>query len=112
MDSKRECQHFYNLKKHRPLIASFSRQKTSERIINEFIFQNTGSIRKHGNDEVQKLITKHNIQKLRKISTASIVLRKFGGGEYKIKNIDRFPIHSFCILVYLKTTKQNSPTKP
>ncbi|MDV3507114.1 hypothetical protein CMU89_07690 [Elizabethkingia anophelis] len=46
------------------LIASFSRQKTSERIINEFIFQNTGSIRKHGNDEVQKLITKHNIQQV------------------------------------------------
>nr|WP_199162299.1 hypothetical protein [Elizabethkingia sp. ASV34] len=34
------------------------------RIINEFIFQNTGSIRKHGNDEVQKLITKHNIQQV------------------------------------------------
>lgn len=46
------------------LIASFSRQKTSERIINEFIFQNTGSIRKHGNDEIQKLITKHNIQQV------------------------------------------------
>ncbi|MET7035442.1 hypothetical protein [Elizabethkingia miricola] len=46
------------------LIASLSRQKTSERIINEFIFQNTGSIRKHGNDEVPKLITKHNIQQV------------------------------------------------
>ncbi len=46
------------------LIASFSRQKTSERIIDEFIFQNTGSIRKHGNDKVQKLITKHNIQQV------------------------------------------------
>jgi len=44
------------------LVASFSRQKTSEKIIDEFIFQNTGSIRKHGNDEIQKLITKHNIQ--------------------------------------------------
>ena len=61
------------------LITSFSRQKTSEKIINEFIFQNTGSIRKHGNDEIQKLITKHNIQQVEQNkSTASIVLRKFG----------------------------------
>ncbi|OBS14046.1 hypothetical protein ATE49_01445 [Elizabethkingia miricola] len=48
------------------LIASFSRQKTSERIINEFIFQNTGSIRKHGNAEIQKLIAKYNIQQIEK----------------------------------------------
>ncbi|KUG10287.1 hypothetical protein BEI02_15875 [Elizabethkingia sp. HvH-WGS333] len=78
------------------LIASFSRQKTSERIIDEFIFQNTGSIRKHGNDEVQKLITKHNIQKLRKISTASIVLRKFGGStKLKISTAFRFILFVF-----------------
>ena len=44
------------------LFASFSRQKTSERIIEEFIFQNTGLIREYGNDRIQDLIAQHNIQ--------------------------------------------------
>ncbi|MBS1571935.1 MAG: hypothetical protein JST62_06015 [Bacteroidetes bacterium] len=44
------------------LIASFSRKKTSEKIIEEFIFQNTGLIREYGNDRIQDLIGQHNIQ--------------------------------------------------
>lgn len=44
------------------LIASFSRNKKSETIIEEFIFQNTGLIRKLGNDKIQTLIAEHNTQ--------------------------------------------------
>lgn len=44
------------------LIASFSRKKTSEKIIEEFIFQNTGLIREYGNEKVSELIAHYNIQ--------------------------------------------------
>ena len=44
------------------LIASFSRKKRSEKIIEEFIFQNTGLIREYGNEKVYELIGHHNIQ--------------------------------------------------
>lgn len=44
------------------LVASFSRKKTSERIIDEFIFQNTGLIREYGIERIKDLITTHNIQ--------------------------------------------------
>ena len=44
------------------LIASFSRKNTSEKIVEEFIFQNTGLIREYGNDRIQDLIAQHNIQ--------------------------------------------------
>ena len=46
------------------LIASFSRNKKSEQIIEEFIFQNTGLIREYGNDGVHDLIAQHNIQQV------------------------------------------------
>lgn len=44
------------------LIASFSRKKTSEKIIDEFIFVNTGLIREYGNERIQDLIAQNNIQ--------------------------------------------------
>ena len=44
------------------LIASFSRAKRSEKIIDEFIFQNTGLIREYGNEKIHELIGHHNIQ--------------------------------------------------
>ncbi len=44
------------------LMASFSRKKTSEKIIDEFIFQNTGLIREYGVGKIQDLIAQHNIQ--------------------------------------------------
>jgi len=44
------------------LIASFSRKKTDEKIIDDFIFQNTGLIREYGTERIQDLIAQHNIQ--------------------------------------------------
>ena len=44
------------------LIASFSREKRSEKIIDEFIFQNTGLIREYGDENVYELIAHHNVQ--------------------------------------------------
>lgn len=43
------------------LIASFSRTKRSEKIIEEFIFENTGLIREYGNEKIHELIGHHNI---------------------------------------------------
>ena len=44
------------------LIASFSRAKRSEKIIEEFIFENTGLIREYGNEKIHELIGHHNIK--------------------------------------------------
>ena len=44
------------------LIASFSRAKKSEEIIDEFIFENTGLIREYGNERIHELIGQYNIQ--------------------------------------------------
>ena len=44
------------------LIASFSRTKRSEKIIEEFIFENTGLIREYGNEKIHELIGQYNIQ--------------------------------------------------
>lgn len=44
------------------LVRSFSRQERSEKIIEDFIFQNTGLIREYGVENVHELIYHYNIE--------------------------------------------------
>jgi hypothetical protein len=44
------------------LVRSFSRKERSEKIIEDFIFQNTGLIREYGVANVYELIAHHNVQ--------------------------------------------------